>query len=772
MDTEAEDRGQPSRRGAAHPGPARPGGAGTLARLRALGARRGAGGDLVATTVRRAVRVALAASAGFYLGLYGLHQPVVALYALFGPVALAGLSRIPGSGRQRAATILRVLPAGWLLVTAGTLLAVTTWAAVAGMLVIGFVLALAAVAGPRPGGASPGLQLLYILPCFPPYAPQELGERLGGATLGVALLALAEALLLPDRPATGYRELLAKAVALAGRCAAESARHGRPLSAELRDRSSAAGQTLRLSGLPPAERPAGPGRRDRALSHAGGAARRLLMCLHDFPGVPADPGPGLARNTQAVLERVGDATTRAAAALRGGPPPDPAALEAATAEFTRRRALLAETAPGGLPTAVLARQAALVETAEAALTLVRAVAVATDGPLLSAELRAGSFWYSGLSARRLWWRRFTGHLSPRSVYFQNAVRISVGLAAARAVAGAVALPHGFWVMLAALTLTRTTAVQTRRTVRQALTGTLVGALAAAGLLAAIGENTGVYAAVLPFVMLATFCLGPTLGVGWAQALFTLTVATAFAQLAPTTWQLAEVRLLDVLTGSMIGLLCGLLAWPRGAQEELRRDISLVLDTVAATITSTASVVVNGPTDGPPPDRSVLHALTLAESAYAQFQSEPPDGRTDHPDWQAALISGHHALHGAQRLLHHRESPGTPAPGPRSGAWLVGYADGVAREYVLLADRLAHRPGRSDRTDWTDWTDWTRPDRTRADRTRADRRPVADAPPYADSRPDTPPAGLPLLFDAGSWLSGLAADLARIAPAAARPGPSG
>ncbi|MGN5377591.1 hypothetical protein ACQ4WX_07320 [Streptomyces lasalocidi] len=120
----------------------------------------------------------LVAAAGFYLFRYGLDRPVGATYALFAAVALGGLARIPGTGRQRAALVLRLLPVCWLLVVIGTWLSVRTWSAVVGMLAVGFALAFAAVGGPRLAGAAPGLQLLYILPSFPPYAPGTLAERL------------------------------------------------------------------------------------------------------------------------------------------------------------------------------------------------------------------------------------------------------------------------------------------------------------------------------------------------------------------------------------------------------------------------------------------------------------------------------------------------------------------------------------------------------------------------------------------------------------------
>lgn len=113
------------------------------------------GTGAVPAAARRSVRVTLAACLAFYVLLYGLDRSVGATYALFASVALAGLSRIPGSGRQRAVVMMRVLPVTCVLVVIGTFLAVRTWTAVAGMLVIGFCLAFAAAGGPRPPAPPP-----------------------------------------------------------------------------------------------------------------------------------------------------------------------------------------------------------------------------------------------------------------------------------------------------------------------------------------------------------------------------------------------------------------------------------------------------------------------------------------------------------------------------------------------------------------------------------------------------------------------------------------
>ncbi|QWQ45339.1 FUSC family protein [Streptomyces sp. YPW6] len=675
-----------------------------------------------ATVLRRAVRVTVAASLGFYPLLYGAALPVAALYALFAPIAMGLLSPVPGSGPQRASVMLRALPPALVLATSGTLLAVNTWAAAGGMLVIGFLLAFVAVAGPRPAAAAPGLQLFYILACFPPYAPGTLGERLAGLTLGALLLAACE-ILLPDPAAPSYRERLAAALDEAARGAAP----GHVPPQRLRD----AGAALRLADVPPAERPAGAGRTDRALEQAGRSARRLLdqlATLGEAPPVPADP------ESAALLGRVAELCAACARFLRtGSRPPTAGALEQAMRGFQADRVGLASGPPGErLPVEVLRRQSRVLALAESARMVEITVDIATHGGPTEPAAPRELFWYARLSTPRLWARRVLGNVTFRSVLFQNAVRIALGLAAARAVAGSLDLAHGFWVLLAVLTLGRTTAGATWRAVRLAVAGNAAGALVAGALLIGLGPHTDVYAALLAPVMLAAFALGPLLGIAYAQALFTLVVATAFAQIAPVTWRLSEARMIDVVTGSVIGLLCGLLAWPAGARREVHRAMAGLLRACAPLVPVTAQALL-GPPGGsrtPPRIRPGIHRLRLAEAAYAQLRTETPgDGESDRADWHAVLIAANHVLLGAQWLPRFGLRPASGAT-DASADWARHTATGlVARTERVALLLTAERPEPAPHT----------------------------AP---GSSPDRDPPS-PLSVDLEVWLTSLAHQLARI-----------
>lgn len=703
---------------------------------------------------RRALRVTIAAGTGFYVLLYGFDLAVGATYALFGAIAMAGLSHLPGSGRQRAMLLAGVVPVCWVLITLGTYLSVRTWSAVLGMLVVGFALAFMAVGGPRFAGAATGLQLMYILPSFPPYDPGSLGERLAGATLGLALLIIAEATLLPEPPALPYRERAARAADAAAHCAdrLRTAPYTLPEAAQRTTRALSTG--LRSSQVPEAERPAGAGVRQRALAHTGLATRTLLSRLTVLPPPPQGAVPP-AEAAEAAAEAAAAEGDQAGATR--GPDPLRAVMEVARETAARLRGrvpdgrahtalqqarqALAEAADGS--PAALRRNAALLEVADAALAMSTAADIAVRGR--AADVPApGRFWYARQRAPRLWWRRLSGHVGGRSVFFQNAVRIGLALAAARLIAGIDTLPHGFWVLLATLTLTRTTVRETRTTERKALTGTLVGALVAATLLAVVGTDIEVYAVALPPLMLVTFTLGPVKGVGWAQALFTVVVALVFAQLAPATWQLAEFRLLDVLTGSAIGAVFGLLAWPRGAHDELRRSVAVLLRIAAEIVVATTAQIAAGgrrvPVVTAPGHRSLQHALVMAESAYAQYQSEPQGLGPPpvHRDWQAALIAGHHTLWGADRLLVPAEPVVIPPLGREASESVIRTGDRVAAGMLLTSARM-------DPTGDT---------------------PETPAPlhgPTASATMATDPPGATRAYYATvSWLASLATDLQRLA----------
>ncbi|WP_028568712.1 FUSC family protein [Salinispora tropica] len=630
---------------------------------------------------RRAARLTLVACLVFYGCRYGLDSTPMATYALFGTIASGVFTQLPGRPAQRARTLLAALPIMWILIAAGTMLAANTWAATAGMLVVGFAVAVAGVSGPRIIGLGGAFQIFYILASFPPYQPDRLPERLAGVTLAIGLVAVAEVTLWPGPAPVTFAQRLGAATrrtasyvaaladVLAGQPGAEEEawrRHARAVNAV---------EQARMSRLSPTERATSAGRRDHALRDASIGLRQTLRSagwlLRNEAATTDRESADLLRRCAASLRRSGDT-------LVGTEPASPRAVP--TTEHRRPEAWRSATAAQlrvAASVGMLARHADFVATA---------VRIA-DGHADPTHPPAGpdTFWYLRRSLPSLYWQRLRFHLTPRSVSFQQALRLAVALAAARLIAGILDLKHGFWVLLAILTLLRTSAADTRATFRLALTGTLVGASAGALLLLVFpGQET--YVAILPLTMLLALGVGPLLGLVWAQALLTLLLITVFAQLTPTDWQLAGVRLLDVLIGATIGVVAGTLIWPRGGGGELRHRAAALLDVGAHAIEETVTTLAER--GGRRHAVQATHrAQALADASFCQYHLESRDPEPSDVDWEAALVAGHRIVRGAEALLI-GDRPGTLAASwPAPTARLVRRAEWLRSAYADVASHV-------------------------------------------------------------------------------------
>ncbi|MEH1056927.1 FUSC family protein [Micromonospora sp. CPCC 206171] len=642
-------------------------------------------------TVRRAARLTFVASVSFYGCRYGLDSTVLATYALFATVATGSFAQLPGDASQRARTLLAALPMAWVLVAIGTVLAWGTWAAPVGMLVVGFAVAFAGVGGPRLVGLANAFQLFYILACFPPYQPGTLPARLAGVTVGIVLVSLSEATLWPDPPPVVFSHRLGDAAREVGAFLegiADVASGRQSADAELarrHPRAIRAVEQVRILQLTPTQRPMSAGVRDRALRDAAAAVHEMLALAESLA---TGRGAAEARDADAArLLRQSAASIRSSGDIALGEAQAAGAddhLDAASAALERRRARA-----GQRTHATRLRVAAIVQAVVVqADILATATRLAGGFPTRQATERPATgpdqFWYARRSALSLYWQQLRAHLTPRSVYFEGAVRLAVALAAARVIAGTFNLLHGFWVLLAILTLMRTSGADTRTTLRPALVGTLIGAVAG-GLLLLASPPPEIYPALLPITMVLAFGVGPVLGTGWSQAMLTLLLIFVFAQLTPVSWQLAGARAVDVLIGAAVGVLAGLLMWPRGASSELRRNAAAYLAAAAEAIAQTVQALA-GEDRTPGALDAARRGKILTDASFAQYHSERHDPRMSQVDWEVVLIAGNRTLRGAEALLA-RDRPGVLASWPDSAAQLVGWAQRLRSAYAHLARQL-------------------------------------------------------------------------------------
>ncbi|WCN83662.1 FUSC family protein [Micromonospora sp. LH3U1] len=643
--------------------------------------------------LRRAARLTLVASAVFYGCRYGAGSSVLATYALFGTIAAGSFAQLPGPAPQRARILVTSLPAVWALIAAGSLLAWSTWSAATGMLVIGFVVAFAGVGNPRLVGLASAFQLFYILASFPPYQPGTLPERLGGVTLAIVLLAGAEVVLWPDPVPVSYRQRLNDAAdglaafldAAADGLTDPHAGHGGRDTR--RKRAYEVVAAIGLGRSPPEWAPTAAGVQDRALRICAAALREVLTEADRLAAdAPPEPIPDLA--AARLLRSCADTTRAAGRSLSPGAPA--VGLDDLDAAVGRAEAAYPVGAGRGRDASDvprLCRDATALALADHVRVFAVGARVATGARLDGEDASSGLFEYARHSPWRLYWWQFRSHLAPRSAHLHSSLRLAVALAIARVAAGVLQLTHGFWVLLATLTVLRTSAADTRTALRPAVLGTIAGA-AVSGAVMLVVDQPIVYAVVLPVTLILAFGIGRLLGPVWQQALLTLLLTVVFAQLSPEGWRLAEARLVDVLLGAVIGVLAGVAMWPRGASHDLRHNAARYLAASADAVEQTVQAVLGG---APPPDRAldrVRRRMVLIDSSYCQYHSERHDPHRQKVNWDAVLSAGHHVLPGAESLLR-RNPPGCLAGWPAAAALLRESAGQLHSAYADLADEVAH-----------------------------------------------------------------------------------
>jgi uncharacterized membrane protein YccC len=308
-------------------------------------------------------------------------------------------------------------------------------------------------------------------------------------------------------------------------------------------------------------------------------------------------------------------------------------------------------------------------------------------------LRAGGAQplHRGASAARKTLKLLGAHLTPTSASFRNSLRGAIGLAAAVAVIEIATVQHGFWVVLATLSVLRSTALGTGSTIVQALVGTVAGIAAGGLLLYAIGSNEAVLWGLLPVAILLAAYGARVLPLAVGQAGFTMTVLVIFNIIVPTGWQIGLVRVEDVAIGSAISLAVGLLFWPRGMEALLRRSLGAAYTEAAGYVAAaTRRLAGADPGAGLAGAREEARdAADRLDDAFRQYLAEPSRQSSERDDL-ATLVSG------ATRVLLTAYSLSTlsPAHGPsqfaRCDRELIAEADRLRGWYDALAVSVVRR----------------------------------------------------------------------------------
>ncbi|HEY4993365.1 MAG TPA: FUSC family protein [Nakamurella sp.] len=556
--------------------------------------------------LHKAIKVSVVVTAGVAIGTL-LGNPQLTLFASFGGVALLLFADFPGSRSARFGAYVGLAAVGAVLITVGTLVSLIGWLAVLGMAVVGFLVLFAGVLSAAAAAATRAALLTFILPATVPAAAADIPSRLGGWGIALALSIPAAILVWPPRDHDKLRARAAEA------CAALAAQLTGPAPAtqpqasattatatdwEARDAESRrAIVALRRQFRSTTYRPVGLTTGSRVLMQLLDRLEWLRAVANRVPAGPTDRWPP---TTVDLVESCADVLRACAAVLATAAhrPTYDSRQRLATAlrELDQHRARVSVLldvidldragTPAGAPAQArqsehdgqepeILRPAVAHELAYTTRLTGHTVAVSATAdarPIVDRLLGRqppGSVEGSVAAARRI----VTGHITRRSVWFQNSLRGALGLSIAVFLAELTQIAHGFWVVLGAMSVLRTTALTTGSTAWRALIGTVIGFLAGAAIMLAVGGTPWHLWLLLPFVIVVAAYLPEAVSFAAGQAAFTVMVVILFNIIQPTGWTVGLIRIEDIAMGCAAGVISGILLWPRGAAAQIRTALA-------------------------------------------------------------------------------------------------------------------------------------------------------------------------------------------------------
>jgi hypothetical protein len=540
--------------------------------------------------LRRAARTAVVMPAMFALGVEVIANPMVATFAAFGSFAMLLLVEFRGAMRDRLLNQAALAVACAANIVVATLVSQTTWLAALTMAAVGFGILFAGVASSVLAGATQTLLLSFILPVSLAAPASAIPDRLAGWGMasGASLLAIRLLWPLPARDPVRAKAIAA-CRAMAARLRAETAQTGYEGAAAASD---AAVDDLYATFYATPFRPTGLSTSARAIVRLVDELRWLNNAVVHSPAPEGAGAPG--PDVCAVKEAAAAALTAAADTIER--PQDASDVPAALAGLQDALTQLENHTTLTLPrdrgdahavvsslnpsfrsqelTFAVTQIAANADAAAAAerrtwmQRLLGRQPAGLSGPLSAAQQRAGA------------------HLVRQSQWLQNSLRGGLGLGIAVLVAELSSVQQAFWVVLGALSVLRSSALNTGQNFARAIGGTSVGLAIGGTLTWLIGTDTTLLWLLLPIVILIAGLAPATVSFGAGQAAFTVTVLIIFNILRPAGWSLGLVRIEDVALGGAVSLVVGLLVWPRGAAAALGHALSQAYSDCAAYLART------------------------------------------------------------------------------------------------------------------------------------------------------------------------------------------
>jgi len=582
--------------------------------------------DAFRRALRAAIVVPVAAAVSFAIG-GGSQTP---LFTIFGSVALLIMVDFPGNRPARALAYFGLGLNGAILITLGTLVAPHPWLSVGLMFVLGVAVIFAGVLGEIVAAGQRATLLMFVLPACTPVGP--LPERLLGWAIALALCVPAALFLFPPRH---HDELRAYAARVCNRLADRL--EGTASARDVTKAMNALDAAFLGADYRPVALTAGSRALVRVVDDLGWLSDRITDDTGRLLGPMKDPAVRVLRDSAAVLrlrsvsDRVArsadlrDALTELRAISQGHYREDITELldessDAAAVEVGRR----------------LLNRRTIAATIAVTGRIIRNAAAADARPVWARVLgrqlpeTGAADWVMPETVAAVAITK--GFLATRTVVLRNSLRTGLGLAVAVAVTHVFPVEHGFWVVLGAMSVLRSSALTTGTRVLRAVAGTAVGFVLGAVVIELLGVDPQVLWILLPVVAFGSAYVPEVYSFVAGQAAFTMMVLINFNLIVPTGWQVGLVRVEDVVVGALVGIVVSVLLWPRGATAAVSKAIADAR-TVGAKFLKEAVLRVTRGASEDAGDRVIalshqaLEASRTVDDAVRQYLSEN-GGATD------------------------------------------------------------------------------------------------------------------------------------------------
>ncbi|CAN7224119.1 FUSC family protein [Mycolicibacterium frederiksbergense] len=588
--------------------------------------------DALRRAVRAAIVLPIAAAVSFLLA-GGTQAP---MFAIFGSVALLIIADFPGNRSARALAYAGLGFNGAVLISIGTLVAPYPWISVGSMFILGVTVMFSGVLSETVAAGQRATLLTFVLPACTP--PGPIDERLTGWLIALAVCVPAALFLLAPRHHDDLRRHAASVCRALTDCL-----EGVASTKDVTRAMNALWANFVNADFRPVALTAGSRALVRVVDDLGWLSDRITDRTGAALGDLLPPIVAVLRDCAAVLS-ISDPRLRATrgAELTAALTDLRAVAQGSYREDIEQILAVPDDATAVEVGRVLLGRRTFSATVGVTGRIIRNAALADARPVWARVLGRGlpetgaADWVMPETTAVAAITK--GFLDTRALVLRNSLRTGLGLALAVAVTHLFPVEHGFWVVLGALSVLRSSALTTGTRVLRAVAGTALGFALGVAVIELVGVDPVVMWLLLPVVAFGSAFVPEVASFIAGQAAFTMMVLIIFNLIQPSGWAVGLIRVEDVVVGALVGVAVSLLLWPRGASAPTSLAVDKARAAGAALLKAAVRRVIRGSSEATDNQvfslsRSALEASRSLDDAVRQYLSE----NGGHSDVRAPIV---------------------------------------------------------------------------------------------------------------------------------------